>query len=60
MHLKVVASVLLASIAIAATSSTARLTHSEMNVQKATTQIVYQPRPGPALTQIVQRETHPI
>lgn len=59
-HLKVVVSVLLASIAIAATTLTARLTHSEMNVRKATTHIVYEPRPGHALTEIVQRDRRPI
>jgi hypothetical protein len=58
-HLKVVVSVLLASIAIVATSLTARLPHPEMNV-KATTQTVYEARPAHALTEIAQRERHPI
>jgi hypothetical protein len=58
-HLKVVVSVLLASIAILATTLTARLAHPEMNV-RATTQTAYEPRPSHALTEMVQRERHPI
>ncbi|MBR0857044.1 hypothetical protein [Bradyrhizobium liaoningense] len=58
-HLKVVVSVLLASIAIVATTLTARLPHPEMNV-KATTQTVYEARPGHALTEVAQRERRPI
>lgn len=57
-HLKVVVSVLLASIAILATTLTVRLTHPEM--MKATTQAVYEAGPGHALTEIAQRERHPI
>ncbi|MBR0827167.1 hypothetical protein JQ596_16650 [Bradyrhizobium manausense] len=59
-HLKVVVSVLLASIAIVATTLTARLTHPEIDLQKATTQTVYEPRSNHALSEIVQRDTHPI
>jgi hypothetical protein len=58
-HLKVVVSVLLVSITIVATTLTARLPHPDMNV-KSTTQTVYEVRPGHALTEIVQRERHPI
>jgi hypothetical protein len=59
-HLRVVVSALLASIAIVTTTLTARLTHLEMDVQKVTTHTVYEPRSGRALTEIVQRERHPI
>lgn len=59
-HLKVVISVLLASIAIVATTLTARLSHPEIDVQNATAQTVYEARSNHALTEIVQREKHPI
>ncbi|OAE99934.1 hypothetical protein AYJ54_32135 [Bradyrhizobium centrolobii] len=58
-HLKVVVSVLLASIAIVATTLTARPPHPEMIV-KATTQTVYEPRLGHAITEVARRERHPI
>lgn len=57
-HLKVVIAVLLASTAIVATTLTARLSHPEMDV-KATTQTVYETRPGHALTEIAQHERPP-
>ena len=59
-HLKVVVSVLLTSIAIVAITLTARLTHPEIDAQKATAQAVYEARSNYALTEIVQRERHPI
>ena len=58
-HLKVVVSVLLASIVIMATTLTARLPHPDKNV-KSTTQTAYEARPGHALAEIVQPERHPI
>ena len=58
-HLKVVVSVLLTSIAIVVITLTARLTHPEIDA-KATTHTVYEPRSSHALTEIVQRERHPI
>ena len=51
---------LLAGIAILATTLTARLSHPEIDVQKATAQTVYEARSNHALTEIVQREKHPI
>jgi hypothetical protein len=59
-HLKVVIAVLLASIAIVATILTARLTHPEIDVQKATAQTLHEARSNHALTEIAQRERHPI
>ena len=59
-HLKVVVAVLLASIAIVATTLTARPTHQELNAQKAKTQTVYAPRPGHVLTKMAQRERNRI
>ncbi|MHC2289499.1 hypothetical protein [Bradyrhizobium barranii] len=49
-HLKVVISVLLAGIAIVAITLTARLTHPEIDVQKATAQTVYEARSSHART----------
>ncbi|MET4177310.1 hypothetical protein ABIB99_008434 [Bradyrhizobium sp. LA6.1] len=59
-HLKVVISVLLTGIAIVAITLTARLTHPEIDAQKATAQTVYEARSNQALTEIVQRDRHPI
>jgi hypothetical protein len=59
-HLKVVVAVLLASIAIVATTLAARLTHQELHAQKPKTQTVYAPRPGHALTEVAQRERNRI
>lgn len=58
-HLKVVLAVLLASIAIVATTLTARLNHPAMDV-RASAQTVYEPRPSHVLTEVAQREGHPI
>ncbi|MGY4567129.1 hypothetical protein [Bradyrhizobium sp. USDA 3256] len=58
-HLKVVVSVLLTSIAIMATTLTARLAHPEINMN-ATARTVYETRSGNAVTAIVQRDRHPI
>lgn len=59
-HVKVVVSVLLASIAIMAVALTARLAHPEVNVQAAASHAVYKARPGHALTEIARTEKHPI
>lgn len=59
-HLKVVASVLLLSVVIVATTLAARLTHSEVELRNARTQTVQQPRSGHAVTEISRDERRPI
>ncbi len=59
-HVKVVVSVLLASIAIMAVTLTARLAHPEVNVQAAASQAVYKALPGHVLSGMTRIERHPI
>jgi cell division protein FtsN len=59
-HLKVVVAVLLASIAIMATTLGAKIAHSDTNGQAMATQTIYKPRPGNSLTQMTQAEKRPI
>jgi hypothetical protein len=55
-HVKVVVSVLLASVAIMAVTLTARLEHPQVSVDATASQALYKARPGHVLTEMIRIE----